>query len=58
MRLEVRPAWVLGGKGEKEKKERKRRERERERGQERMEGRYGGPGRKSRGSQCGVPTFP
>ena len=31
MRLEVRPAWVLGGKGEKEKKERKRRERERKR---------------------------
>lgn len=52
----MRPAWVLGGKGEKEKKERKREER-RERGAGEDGGEYGGPGREVRESVWG-PHFP
>lgn len=57
MRLEVRPAWVLRGKGEKEKKDRKRRERERKRAGEDGGEIWGKSGRKSRGVSV-VPTFP
>lgn len=52
----MRPAWVLGGKGEKEKKERKRRERERKRAGE-DGGEIWGTREEIKGSQYG-PHFP
>lgn len=55
----MRPAWVLGGKGEKEKEEGKRRERERERKRAGEDGgEIWGTREEIKGSQCGVPTFP